>query len=1483
MTFACGSCYLLSLPLVHANPQGMTVAGGSASATTVGSILNLNVSDRAVLNWQSFNIAAGEKTVFNQPSSTSVVWNQILDSHPSSIFGAIQANGIVVLANQQGFWFGPDSVVKTAGFIATTSSAPPMGFFSGGPWSISNPVISASIINYGQIEVASGGSLFLIAEKVENHGVLSAPDGTLGLYAGKEVVVSDRPDGRGFSAKVTLPEGSVDNMGKLIANAGSIALYAQVVNQGGLVQADSVREVNGVIEFFGSDAVTLGPGSQTLARGDQSSVLSGGSQHLSPGGQVVIRSDAIVSSDATATVSVAGGTLGGDGGRVELSAPSLPGIPLQLDGKALPGFHSGQLFLDPATIIINDTYTGTSSGTVNSGDAPATLRLPTSAFANFSKIILQATSLIDIFSPWTLNDVPSGGASLTLQSGGNITFEPGGSITAGSGWQVNLSAGAKFSGSGGIVSGTGTIGGTSPTSASYSIKTQDGALSLTAGSSVNLANATLATGTGALSIQSAGGAISTTRANLSSAGGTISLIAAQNIGLSSSSINSSGGNISIFSQKGNLNASPTGAAAVINAAGGNVSMEAGGSFSLGAAQVGTSGKGAVNLKADLGSLTASTAVVTSQQGDISLWAWQDINFALNSFNAVRTTDGGNIAAKAQNGSIVTGGVTGGKKAGYVFAGSDPKTPYSVSKDLGGFSTANGGNVDLNAALDVTSYLPVTGDNSGDAGTGAYGAAPGNVTINAGGNVFGHYTVANGMGSITANLNAGTPGQPMALSLISGSWTVQAPVIGLQEVRNPNGVFNAVGGGTGNPNYHFFDYSPTALVSLVASDTINLLGGGVPRVPNSSVPIIYPPSLYMSSGIGGINVGSRLGGSSQVILFPSPSGQLDISIPSVKGPSQQGGIQGFTSNGSQIVMSDSGKVQYKGNGDFGENDHAEVPVHQNDNVPVSIQVAGSIDSMHFGLSKRAIIKVGQDLTLSSIYWQNIHPSDESSLTVAGNIYNPNDYRFATLGGNDAAPDLSQVINACPPIGVILYYDPATRNVVIKGKMTVDQENQLKNFMVYVRDANGNIVTDINGDEMCEKFALLSDDVITTLYKNSQDVVSGNTLGYRVTGPGKLSVNAKNIDLGVSSGIVSAGAAFNPALAKNGLFGAEIDVNVDNTLNLAYSTIQSQAGGLLNVDSKGTIQVGSTVNFPTDASTGRGIYSTAGSPVNVSATGNIEIAGSRIGTYDGGKVTVTSREGNINAGTGGLSLQTIYQTKVDPVTGEVSTVVDFLPGSGILAITLTTGNSTVGDIEVTTPRGDVIANSGGILQAPFNNTPDTSATVYVKAGTGDLSDPAHDYLGKIDARGSGVIGANVTLVANGGVEGVVFATGNASIVSQSHVDVTLIAGGSASVSGSSVTGTIIGIGSVDVTSANIDATLLSGNVTTTGGNNNGTSGFAQGNAAASTSAAAAATESSKTGASTADDDEKRKKDLTKSNRPLIAQTRPRVTVILPGKLN
>ena len=41
----------------------------------------------------------------------------------------------------------------------------------------------------------------------------------------------------------------MDNYGNVIADGGTIALNAKVVNQGGFIQANSVRDNNGVIEL----------------------------------------------------------------------------------------------------------------------------------------------------------------------------------------------------------------------------------------------------------------------------------------------------------------------------------------------------------------------------------------------------------------------------------------------------------------------------------------------------------------------------------------------------------------------------------------------------------------------------------------------------------------------------------------------------------------------------------------------------------------------------------------------------------------------------------------------------------------------------------------------------------------------------------------------------------------------------------------------------------------------------------------------------------------------------------------------------------------------------------------------------------------------------------------------------------------------------------------------------------------------------------
>ncbi len=209
-----------------ANPHGMTVGSGTATAATSGSQLTVTASQNAFLNWQSFNIGAGETTTFVQPSAGSVVWNQINGASPSQIWGNLNANGTVVLMNSSGFYFGPNSEIKAAGFVATTASPGP-DFGSGSQWEFNGAPPTASIVNYGKIGVQPGGSLYLTAAEIDNHGILSAPGGSIGLFADRQVLISDRPDGRGLNVTVKLPAGSVNNDGQIMADGGSILANAQ--------------------------------------------------------------------------------------------------------------------------------------------------------------------------------------------------------------------------------------------------------------------------------------------------------------------------------------------------------------------------------------------------------------------------------------------------------------------------------------------------------------------------------------------------------------------------------------------------------------------------------------------------------------------------------------------------------------------------------------------------------------------------------------------------------------------------------------------------------------------------------------------------------------------------------------------------------------------------------------------------------------------------------------------------------------------------------------------------------------------------------------------------------------------------------------------------------------------------------------------------------------------------------------------------------
>ncbi|HVY70155.1 MAG TPA: filamentous hemagglutinin N-terminal domain-containing protein [Verrucomicrobiae bacterium] len=471
-----------------ANPVGMTVQSGQATAVASGSQLNITASANAVLDWKSFNINPGETARFIQPSAQSVVWNRIFDQNPSQIQGSLAANGFVVLFNQNGFFFGPNSTVQVGGLLATTHPVNPPNLGGGGMWQYNGLPPTASIINYGRIATPEGGSVFLIADHVANEGEINTPGGNIGLYAGKEVEVSDRPDGRGLSVKVKLPTGSVDNKGKLIADAGQILAQARVINQDGIVQANSVREHNGVIELVAADNLALGPNSSISASGD----ITG----PSAGGQITLRSENTLSDSADSTINASGGKEGGNGGDVEISAPRVATIQSAIDGHAATGWLGGGLTFDPTDVVLSNSGTGSApNGTVNAGDPPDTLTLNiNSAFTGFSKISIQATRDITLspFTTWDLagsTGISAPGSLLSLQAGRNIVLGDNGRIVGGSGWSVRMVAGADFNTPTGVKSGTGSIFFNSAANGNGngSLETADGNIDLFAGKDVQVA------------------------------------------------------------------------------------------------------------------------------------------------------------------------------------------------------------------------------------------------------------------------------------------------------------------------------------------------------------------------------------------------------------------------------------------------------------------------------------------------------------------------------------------------------------------------------------------------------------------------------------------------------------------------------------------------------------------------------------------------------------------------------------------------------------------------------------------------------------------------------------------------------------------------------------------------------------------------------------------------------------------------------------
>ena len=378
----------------NANPEGGQVVAGSATISNPdpSTLLIEQDTDRAVINWGSFNIAAGETTQFVVPDAESWTLNRVVGTQsPSLIYGSILSNGNVVIVNPDGMLFGAGATVDVNRLIATTADIG-NGDFMAGRLTFGKPgKPSASIVNLGTISAADYGLAALVAPSVRNSGIITARLGTVALAAGNSFTIDPYGDGLiklaigdEVSAEVfdvatgEAVSNLVQNDGTLSANGGTVAMTAAtarravdaVINTTGVVEARSVGVRNGMI-VLGAGTTATKPSEAPVQAVKVSGTLDATGTDPNnewplgtevTGGRIEITGEAILATDATIDASGrnGGGTvlIGGDylGGNID--AQEAVGLGVELEDREV----------DTASLVVLDETVTISADATQIGD-----------------------------------------------------------------------------------------------------------------------------------------------------------------------------------------------------------------------------------------------------------------------------------------------------------------------------------------------------------------------------------------------------------------------------------------------------------------------------------------------------------------------------------------------------------------------------------------------------------------------------------------------------------------------------------------------------------------------------------------------------------------------------------------------------------------------------------------------------------------------------------------------------------------------------------------------------------------------------------------------------------------------------------------------------------------------------------------------------------------------------------------------------------
>ncbi|NBY32775.1 MAG: filamentous hemagglutinin N-terminal domain-containing protein [Betaproteobacteria bacterium] len=241
-------------------PQGGKVVGGNAAISSSGSTLTVQQSSqRAAIDWNTFNVGSGAQVNFNQPNAAAVTLNRVLDNNPSQIMGRINAPGQVFIVNPNGVLFGATSQVDVGGLLVTTHGISNADFMSGKSTFEGNGN-SGSVVNFGTLQASLGGYIALLAPQVRNEGVIIAREGTVAMAGGNKTTLVF--SGQSLTA-VQIDQGVMDalveNKHLVKADGGLVVMTARsasvlmgsVVRNSGVVQAQTIANKGGRIMLLG--------------------------------------------------------------------------------------------------------------------------------------------------------------------------------------------------------------------------------------------------------------------------------------------------------------------------------------------------------------------------------------------------------------------------------------------------------------------------------------------------------------------------------------------------------------------------------------------------------------------------------------------------------------------------------------------------------------------------------------------------------------------------------------------------------------------------------------------------------------------------------------------------------------------------------------------------------------------------------------------------------------------------------------------------------------------------------------------------------------------------------------------------------------------------------------------------------------------------------------------------------------------------------